>query len=127
MVVPVVAGHPKEAEALIREAMRLNPFYPNYYLGMLANALEQMGRDDEAIDTLRVAIARDKHYFSGHLRLASLLGLAGRLDEAKSEVAEVRRLSPRYYLSRAATFYLTADPDFLERFVDGLRKAGLPK
>ncbi len=97
------------------------------YLGILANALEQSGRDAEAVDILQTAVARDPDYFAGHLRLASLYGLAGRLDEARTQAAEVLRINPRFDLSRAPSFYITANPDFLARFVDGLRMAGLPE
>ncbi len=123
----VFAGYPKEGEVMVREAMRLNPFFPNYYLGILGNALEQMGRYDEAIETLRAAIVRDPRYFSAHLRLASLFALTGHLEEAKFEVTEILRLAPQYNLSRAASFYLTTDLEMQQRFIEGLRKAGLPE
>ena len=112
---------------MVREAMRLNPFFPNYYLGILGNALEQMGRYDEAIETLRAAIVRDPRYFSAHLRLSSLFALTGHLEEAKFEVTEILRLAPQYNLSRAASFYLTTDLEMQQRFIEGLRKAGLPE
>ncbi len=51
--------------------------------------------------------------------------VTGRIDDAKMQAAEVFRINPRFDLSRAPSFYLTANPDFLERFVDGLRMAGL--
>ena len=121
------AGRPEEAEAPVREAMRLNPFHHSYYLGILANALEQLGRDADAIDILQTAIARNPEYFAGHLRLASLLGLAGQIEEAKMQADQVLRINPRFDLSRASSFYIATNPDFLERFVDGLRVAGLPE
>ncbi len=121
------AGHPEEGDVHMREAMRLNPFHHTYYFGVLANALEQLGRDAEAVDILQMAVAQDPDYFAGHLRLASLYGLTGRIDDAKMQAAEVLRINPRFDLSRAPSFYLTTNPDFLERFVDGLRKAGLPE
>ncbi len=123
----VIAGRAEEAEPLVHEAMRLNPFYQIYYYGVLANALEQMGRDGEAIAVLRNSIAREPNYFAGHLRLASLLGLTGSAGDAEAEAQEVLRINPRFDLSRAASFYPTANPDSLARFVAGLRKAGLPE
>jgi tetratricopeptide (TPR) repeat protein len=123
----VIAGRPEEAETHVREAMRLNPHYPNLYLGVLANALEEMRRDSEAVEILRTAIGRDPNYFPSHLRLASLLALAGRLEEAGSQIKEALRTNPRFNLTRAASFYPTSNPESLERFVDGLRKAGLPE
>lgn len=121
----IIAGRSEEAEVPVREAMRLNPYYPNYYRGVLANALEELRRDEEAIDVLSTAIEHDPNYFSGHLRLASLFGLANRFEEAKIESEEVLRINPRFDLSRAASFYPTANPKSLERFVAGLRIAGI--
>ncbi len=123
----VIAGRPEQAEAHVREAMRLNPHYPNLYLGVLANALEEMRRDGEAVEILRTAIGRDPNYFAGRLRLASLLALAGRLEEAGSQIKEALRINPRFNLTRAASFYPTSNPESLKRFVSGLRSAGLPE
>lgn len=121
------AGRPADAEPLMREAMRLNPFHHSYYFGVLANALEQLGRNEEAVNMLELSVARDPDYFSGHLRLASLYGLCGRLDEAQAQVTKLLRINPRFDLSRAPSFYVTAKPEFLDHFVEGLRKAGLPE
>jgi adenylate cyclase len=121
------SGYPEEADIHMREAMRLNPFHHTYYFGVLANALEQLDRDTEAVDVLQVAVNQDPDYFAGHLRLASLYGLKGQIDDAKRQVAEVLRINPRFNLSRAPSFYLTTNSDFLDRFVDGLRIAGLPE
>jgi predicted Zn-dependent protease len=55
-----------------REAMQLNPFHPSYYRGILGNALEELGRNTEAIEVLTESVRREPDYFSGHLRLASL-------------------------------------------------------
>ena len=122
----VASGEPAEGERLIRDAMRLNPFYPEYYLGVRANALENMDNTDEALEVLQLAVDRNPDYFPGHLRLASLLGLEGRLEEATAEISEVLRINPRFTLARAVGFYLSPDPRRLERFRDGLRAAGLP-
>lgn len=119
------AGRPADAEPLMQEAMRLNPFHHSYYFGVLANALEQLGRNEEAISLLELSVARDPDYFSGHLRLASLYGLSGRTSEAKAQVSTLLRINPRFDLSRAPSFYLTANPDFLAHFIEGLRAAGL--
>ncbi len=78
-----------------------------------------MGRDEEAFDILTTAVARDPDYFAGHLRLASLYGRAGQFEIAKMHAAEVRRFNPRFSLARAPAFYLTANPEFLDRFLTG--------
>ena len=121
----IFAGRAAPAEQLIRQAMRLNPFFPNYYLGILANALIDTGRADEAIEPLTTAVKRDPDYFAGHLRLASLYGLAGRASEAEAEAVEVLRINPRFDLSKAEGFLGPNNPA-LDQFIEGLRAAGLP-
>jgi adenylate cyclase len=118
-------GELAEAEGLLREAMRLNPYCPIHYFGILANVLEMQGRDEEAMALLRRALAQNQDYFSGHLRLASLLGLAGRLDEAKRHAAEARRINPRIGPRILAAYYPTKNQAALQRFVSGLEAAGI--
>ena len=118
-------GELAEAERLLREAMRLNPYCPIYYFGILANVLEMRGRDEEAMALLRRALAQNQDYFSGHPRLASLLGLAGRLDEAKQHAAEARRINPRFGPRLLAAYYPTKNQAALQRFVSGLEAAGI--
>ena len=118
-------GHLAEAEAQVRAAIRINPFFPIYYFGVLANALEMQGKCEEAIQLLRTALARDNNYFAGHLRLASLLGLAGNLDEARSHAEQALRISPRIGSALLKGFYMTNNPAALARFVKGLCAAGI--
>ena len=118
-------GELVEAERVLKEAMRLNPFCPVYYYGIFANVLEMQGRDDEAMALLRRALEQNRDYFSGHLRLASLLGLAGRIVEASGHAAEARRLNPRFSRASLATYYPTNNEAALTRFLAGLKAAGL--
>jgi adenylate cyclase len=122
----IFAGQAERAEKTIRQAIRLNPFFPNYYLGILGNALVDTNREEEAIEPLTMAVNRDPDYFSGHLRLASLHGLAGKITEAHEEASEVLRINPQFDLSKAEAFLGLNNPT-LERFIEGLRAAGLPE
>lgn len=121
----VNAGLPEEAEGHLRLALRLNPFAPAVAHGILANALELLGRDSEAIDSLFRAVERNPDYLAGHLRLSSLLGLSGRLDEARIHVEEVQRLKPDIDDDFLVSFYRSSSPSALDRFKDGLSAAGL--
>lgn len=121
----VDAGRPAEGETYVREAMRLNPFYPVFYDGILANALELQARDQEAIEILERAVSRQPNYFSGHLRLAGMLGRAGRLERAKRHGQEALRINPRFDAAAAKAYYVTADADAYASFIEGLRKAGI--
>lgn len=71
------------------------------------------------------SLARNPNYFSGHLRLASLLGLEGQLDKAKKHAQEALRINPGFNASAVKSFYKTEDQAALASFVDGLKKAGM--
>ena len=113
------------AETNLRAAMRANPFHPPFYFGILANALERQGREVEAIDVLRAATEQHPTYFAGHLRLASLLGLASETESAGRHLAEAKALNPRINRGIAAEFYNSRDAAALERFLSGLEAAGM--
>lgn len=54
--------------------------------------------------------------------LAAAYALAGRMDEAKTSLAEARRLDPRLTIKKVIEHTLHS-----QAVVDGLRKAGLPE
>ena len=113
------------AESNLRVAMRANPFHPPFYFGILANALERQGQEAEAIEVLKSATEKHPDYFAGHLRLASLLGLAGETENAGRHLAEAKALNPRINREVAAEFYNARDAAASERFLSGLEAAGM--
>ena len=121
----ICAGDAARGERALREAMQLNPFHPTYYRGILGNALEELGRNAEAIEILTESVRRDPDYFSGHLRLASLYGLGDQIEPAKAELAAALRINPKFTMAMAETFYASSNKASSERFKLGLRKAGL--
>ncbi len=122
----VAAGDAARGAEAMREAMQLNPFHASYYFGILANALEELGRNDEAIEVLTEAARREPDYFSAHLRLASLYGLADRIEAARAELAVALRINPKFKMAMAEAFYASSKIASTERFKLGLRRAGLP-
>jgi len=50
----------------------------------------------------------------------------GQLDKARAEAMEAHRLDPEFTLATAPEVLPFKNPEDLQRFVDGLRKAGLP-
>jgi len=55
----------------------------------------------------------------------STYGRVGREEEAQAEAAEILRISPNFSLEGARQIFFNKNPDAVERFIDGLRKAGL--
>jgi adenylate cyclase len=128
-------GRASEAIAQVERAIRLNPHYPPSYLYQLGLARFGMKRLDEAATSLERALALNhEDYWSQRLLLATYGLLGRRADAAKLletiKGNEKRGLDAVYdpLTIRASTYwYPFAERADVERFAEGLRKAGLPE
>jgi hypothetical protein len=77
---------------------------------------------DAAIDAYRRAIEAGFRSHLPYMGLAAAYALHGKMDEAKSALAEARRLSPKLTVKWAIARYTNVPPLSV-----GLRKAGLPE
>ena len=121
------AGRDREAIEHGEEAIRLSPLDPEMalFLGAIAVAHYTAGRYAETIERSLEA-QRLRPGFQGSRRLlCASLAQAGRVDEARSLLATIRREQPQLSLAwiRANVPYQT--PELMERYLDGMRKAGL--
>jgi TolB-like protein/Flp pilus assembly protein TadD len=121
------AGYDHETIEHAENAIRLSPLDPLRALcvGGVAVAHYFAGRYAEAIEATTEA-ARLRPGFQGAHRLhCAALAQAGRLEEARSVLAAVKREQPHLSIDwiRAHVPYQTAE--LMERFLDGMRKAGL--
>ena len=72
-------------------------------------------------------VESNPHFQKGREALAATYGLLGRIDDAEWEGAEILTLQPDFTLAdvrRRVPYKNSAD---LERWIGGLRKAGLPE
>lgn len=122
-----LAGRPEEGVKLLEAAMRLDPHYPPTYLFFLGYGYYAMGRYDDAIAALKRSLARNPDHFSPHRTLAVIFSELGRIDEARAEVIEMLRISPNATLSGQKKRMPFRDELVLEKYMNGLRKAGLPE
>jgi TolB-like protein len=113
----------EEAVTLLRDAMRLNPHYPDWYLWSLADALYALRRYEEVI----AAVEQMHNLTAGRRLLAASHAQLGRLEEARLQAAEVLRLQPGFSCRAWADKQPECDPEETEHLRDGLRKAGLPE
>jgi adenylate cyclase len=118
-------GKPEEGIKLMEQAIRLNPRHPPTYEFMLGANYRSAGRYEEAIQTLKQALARNPNIVNAHFNLAVTYSELNRDEEAKAEVAEALRLSPEWSLERWRQNVPFKNPAEIERFVVALRKAGL--
>lgn len=118
----VHVGRTAEGVERIAQAKRLNPLCPDWYDWILGIAAFHDGRYEDALATLQ-----SMHDRSNFLRsdLVAAYVRLGRMEEAKSVVAEMLKHQPDYRLSteRLRPF---KDPKVLQRFITDLREAGLP-
>lgn len=119
------AGKPKDALALIKTAMRLNPRYPSWYLFELGFAYRLIGRYEEAIEVFKQVLLRTPGLLFAHTGLAATYSQLGRHEEARAAVAEILRLSPNFSLEIWKQRAPYKDPAALERYLAALRQAGL--
>ncbi len=86
-----------------------------------------MEKYEEAIAALKGSLTRDPDFLYARLVLAVVYSELGRKEEAQAEVAEALRISPRASMEGQRERMPFKDQAVLERFIDGLRKAGLPE
>jgi adenylate cyclase len=126
-------GRPQEALDYADKAMRLSPRDPNLYAFYLNKgfALSLLDQDDQAIGWLRRAVAAAPQWPLPQVLLAAALSLTGHEPEARDVLN--RYLSLTWTRARTIGQFKEQMPSnnplflaFAARFVEGLRKAGMP-
>jgi adenylate cyclase len=119
------SGEPEQVIPLIEKAMRLNPFYPFYYILYRGQAYLAMERYEEALEALKRSAAHNPEALPAHVYLAACLGLLGKDAPAREALAEVRRIYPDFSTTWVQTFLPYKRAADSDRLAEGLRKAGL--
>jgi tetratricopeptide (TPR) repeat protein len=115
-----------EAINFFDQAVRLSPrdpFNPFFFVGRAASYY-LAAQYQEAIKWARQAVESRPGYLGGHRILCASLAQAGQEGETTVAMDVLRRLQPNLSISwiRQSVPY-TAEP--MEKFIDGMRKAGL--
>jgi adenylate cyclase len=119
------AGRYEEAISLLQRAIRLNPLGATFYHHQLGNALLFAGRFGEAVSEFKKVIQRAPDNIYAHAQLAATYSMMGREEEARSEVAEVVRINPKYTLDFFVKTSVLKDRSKIDDIASALRKAGL--
>ena len=124
------SGRPDEAAELVKKAMRLSPYYPDWYLPVLGHAYRLTGQYKEAIDALeRWRDRANPRSELPYLMLAFTYVEAGREEDANKAVVEILKRKPKASIEVYAKskFFAYKDPAEIKRALKSLRKAGLPE
>jgi len=121
-------GKPDESIKYNEIAIRLNPRDISIFFRFsdIAMAHFVAGRYSEAAQWARKSVQRKPVWGLGHAVLASSFAQFNRLEEAKEAVTNFLEITPKAKISgfRQMPFKI---PENLHRFIEGLRKAGLPE
>jgi adenylate cyclase len=117
-------GRAEEGVQWIRKAMQLNPFHPNWYWNTLAFDLHAAGRYAEALNAYSQVTQRPSFY---HAYVAACHAELGQMQEAKRNAGLALQARPDFSIAARGKRLRYKNDGDLQRFLNGLRKAGLPE
>jgi TolB-like protein/Flp pilus assembly protein TadD len=124
------AGRLEEAIEQFERAIRLSPQDPWRWAFYSYQALAYifLGRYEQAVERARAALRVPNCQYWTNAHLAAALGHLDRAAEARAAVEELLQRKPDFSIRYATEhlFYID-DARQLERYLDGLRKAGVPQ
>ena len=121
-------GRPSDGVRAAMTAIRLNPNYAATAVGAtypmtVGHAHFSLRQFPQAIAVLKGAIGINRSFMPAHLILAATYAEAGQIDQARLEIAEIAKLSPRLTLAYAKRRLPHKHPKDRDRIVAALRKA----
>ena len=119
------ASRPAEAIESLKTSMRLDPQHPRIWLHFLAHAHFVGGDYQEAALLLKRRIRLQPETDISRVLLASCQGHLGLDADARNAWVEVLRINPDYSVERKGRVLPYENPADWDRFVEGLRKAGV--
>ena len=120
------AGRYEEAIQLWEKMGRLSPRPLVVYFRNLGLFYWFTGRYEEALNESKKALHIDPDDITTFRNLAAIYATLGNEYEARAAAAEVLRLNPNFSVERHFKNMPWKDREGMERFMDALRKAGLP-
>ena len=119
-------GDPERAIALTEKAVRFNPLLPPHLTCHLGHSYFLLRRYDDAVEMIRNTIDRVPTFVVAHVFLAVIYSETERMQETAAEIETVLKLVPGYTLPLVDERFPHRLPEAQDRFLGGLRKAGLP-
>ncbi|MBW2028614.1 MAG: tetratricopeptide repeat protein [Deltaproteobacteria bacterium] len=121
------SGSPKRALDMFQRAARLDPLHARRSYKDMIRAYRIMGRYEEAISLFREVSAKIGDTFNISLDLIACYTALGMKEEAQSLVREFLERKPDFSIRRFARGMSERSEEETARFIELLRKAGLPE
>lgn len=119
-------GRPAEAVAKVKEAIRISPVYPAWYVHVLAAAYRDIGDLGQSMAVARDGIRLGPADVESRVILCSDHMLAGQPQQAHAAAREIVVLDPTFSTAKYVASQPYRDEQTLERLAGLLRGAGLP-
>jgi tetratricopeptide (TPR) repeat protein len=126
-MVLIYAGRADEGLEAAQTSMRLNPVNSFFIYWVLGQSYFHLERYDEAAVQFERAVEANPQFLRGHLLLAATYGQLGRIEDAEWEAQEALTLLPELTLRQRRAIVPYKKQADVERYIDGLRKAGIPE
>jgi tetratricopeptide (TPR) repeat protein len=120
------ADRAEEAIPTLKKAIRLDPHAPALYLNLLASAYRDIEKYEQAMEWAEKAVQKNPQNVLSRQTLCSIYSLADRMDEARAQAEEIMRINPKFSVERLAKTDPTKNQVVKMRYIEALRKAGLP-
>ena len=122
-----MAGESDAAIETLDRFVRLSPKDPGLPFVSHAMALAYFAKAnyEESVRWSRIAVSRNPKVAFFFRTLAAGLAHAGRVDEARAALAKATELDPDFSLGGGRRIMLAGNPDMADRYMSGLRIAGL--
>ncbi len=121
------AGRYEEAIPLQEKAGRLNPFPPVSYYRNSGLYYWFAGRYEDAIAASKKALYLNPDDITTYRNLSAIYSTLGQEEKAREAAAEVLRMDPSFNIEREFKNMGWKDREGMERYMDALRRAGLPE
>ena len=126
---------PQEAIVYAKKAMRLEPYYPAWFLGdVLAVSYDQAGRYEEGPalgeNLLQRALKGEYPLEKAYRRLALGYARLDRMEEARAYAAEFLKIDPNFSVGRwrkSPVLSMFKDQKWVDSGAEMMLKAGLPE
>ena len=123
-------GRQAEAISLLKKAASLSPHDPHLWTfqHMTALAHFSLGELEKAEESIRKSVRQPNATYWPFATMTALLGASGKIEEARTAADALLNKKPNYTCRFARQdFFFTEDDKFVDVYVEGLRKAGLPE